>query len=207
MTTVYLYGHLGRRFGHRWRLEVKTPAEALRAIMANKPAFRAHLLKHNQPGYQVLVGTAPLETVDALQYPSGRQVIKIVPVVAGAGKDPVIGIIVGVVLVAAAVVSFQYEILPFALTTVGGGLTLAGSAVMSVGFIGASLAIGGLSQLLAGQPMDPGIGERPENQPSYMFDGAVNTLAQGHPVPVGYGRMRIGSAVISAGLATEEIAL
>ena len=51
-----------------------------------------------------------------------------------------------------------------------------------------------------GDPM-----ERPENQPSYAFGGAVNTTAQGQPVPIGYGRMIIGGAVISAGITTEEI--
>jgi len=207
MKTVYLYGHLGRKFGHRWQLDVQTPAEALRAIMANKPEFRAHLLTHSTPGYQVCVGPDPLVKLDALQYPSGRQAIKIVPVIAGAAKDPTIGIIVGVVLVAAAIVTYQYELLPYAMTTAGGGLTLAGSAVVSMGFIGASLALGGISQLLAGTPGDQGISERPENKPSFIFNGAVNTIAQGHPVPVGYGRMRVGSAVISAGIATEDIAL
>lgn len=207
MTTVYLYGHLGRKFGHRWRLDVQTPAEALRAIMANQPAFRAHLLQHSQPGYQVCVGPDPLAHVDALQYPSGRQAIKIVPVVAGAGKDPLIGVLVGVVLVAAAIVSFQWYAVPMGLTVAGGGLSLAGSFVMSVGFIGASLALGGISQLLAGTPGGQEISERPENKPSFFFSGAVNTTAQGHPVPVGYGRMRVGSAVISAGIATEDLAL
>jgi predicted phage tail protein len=33
----------------------------------------------------------------------------------------------------------------------------------------------------------------------------VNTTAQGHPVPVGYGRMIVGSAVISAGIDVDEI--
>jgi predicted phage tail protein len=45
----------------------------------------------------------------------------------------------------------------------------------------------------------------PENKPSFLFDGPVNTIAQGHPVPVGYGEMYVGSAVISAGIVTEEI--
>ena len=47
--------------------------------------------------------------------------------------------------------------------------------------------------------------ERPENKPSYSFNGAVNTTAQGHPVPVGYGRLVVGSAVISAGIDVDEV--
>ena len=49
------------------------------------------------------------------------------------------------------------------------------------------------------------INEKPENTPSTYFDGAVNTTAQGHPVPIGYGKLIVGSAVISAGLTVEEV--
>ncbi|HNQ32149.1 MAG TPA: hypothetical protein PKJ93_00055, partial [Methanoculleus sp.] len=37
--------------------------------------------------------------------------------------------------------------------------------------------------------------------------GPVNTMAQGHPVPVGYGEMIVGSAVISAGIEIDEVAV
>lgn len=211
MTTVYLYGHLGRRFGHRWRLDVQTPAEAVRAIIANRPDFHAHLIQHSTPGYQVVVGTDILTKEEALRYPAGQQAIKIVPVVAGAaqGKDPVIGVIVGVVLVAVAVAAFMAPVAltGVALTTANSALTAAGSVVLSVGFMGAGMVIGGIATLLAGNPNAPGPSERPENKPSFIFNGAVNTTAQGHPVPIGYGRMRVGSAVISAGIAAEDVAL
>lgn len=192
MTTVYLYGALGRKFGHRWSLDVHSPAEAVRAIVANRPEFQRYLLEHSRPGYQVFIGADPLPGPDALAYPVGRQAIKIVPVVAGAAKSPLIGIIIGVLIIAAAIVSFQYEFIP-------AGVALA------IGSVGASLAIGGISQLIAGDPKMPEIQERPENTPSNLFNGPVNTLAQGHPVPIGYGRLRIGSAVISAGITTVDI--
>lgn len=40
----------------------------------------------------------------------------------------------------------------------------------------------------------------PDQRTSYLFDGAVNTVAQGGPVPIIYGRMRVGSVVVSAGI-------
>ena len=46
--------------------------------------------------------------------------------------------------------------------------------------------------------------EQVENKPSYLFDGAVNTTRQGNAVPVGYGRLRVGSQVISAGLTAQN---
>ena len=70
-------------------------------------------------------------------------------------------------------------------------------------YVGTSLVIAGASQMLTPTPPTPP--EAPENKPSYVFNGAVNTTAQGYPVPIGYGRMIVGSAVISAGIVAEEL--
>lgn len=196
MTAVYLYGHLGRKFGHRWSLDVSSPAEAVRAIMANRPDFHAYMVQHSAPGYQVFVGADPVRGADRLGDPIGRQAIKIVPVIAGAAKDPTVQIIVGAIMVVA--VAALIIIAP----PVGIGLTL----TLMAGSMGASMVLGGISQLLAGTPQAPGISEKEANRPSFLFNNVVNTTAQGHPVPFGYGRMRVGSAVISAGITTEDIA-
>ena len=68
-----------------------------------------------------------------------------------------------------------------------------------------AVALGGISQLLFKPPSPVKPNERPENKPSYIFDGPVNTIAAGHPVPILYGEMYVGSAVISAGIISEEI--
>lgn len=193
MTNVYLYGHLGRKFGWRWRLDVQSPAEAVRAIMANRPDFQAHLMKHSLPGYRVFIGDDPIKDATGLQYPCGRQAIKIVPVVAGA-KDAWINIVIGAVIIVASVVSFQWY-------------GVSASVALMFGGIGATLVVGGVSQLLATTPTSPEAAEREQNKPNTFFNGPVNTIAQGHPVPVGYGRLRVGSAVISAQILTEDIAV
>jgi predicted phage tail protein len=195
MTNVYLYGALGRKFGHRFRFEINSPGEAVRAIVANKPEFQRYLIEHSLPGYQIFIGPDPIPSVKGLECPVGQQAIKIVPVVAGAAKSPVIGILIGVAIIAAAV----------ALGPAGFGVIATWGTVVAVGSIGAGLVIGGISQLIAGAPKAPEIAERPENRPSNIFNGPVNTMAQGHPVPIGYGRLRIGSAVISAGITTVDI--
>ena len=66
--------------------------------------------------------------------------------------------------------------------------------------LGLSMALGGISQMLAGNPATPGPANAVTNLPSYAFNGAVNTAAQGNPVPICYGRLRVGSQVISTGL-------
>ena len=208
MTTVYLYGALGRKFGSRWTLDVKSPAEAVRAIMANRPDFRTYMIQHSTPGYHVLIGNDAIGGAERLHDPSGRHCIKIIPAIAGAGGGT-LQIIIGVILVVAVVLSFQYELLPFALVTAGGGLTVAGSVVVGVGMMGAGLIVAGVTQMLTGTPDGPNLDmleRQSANKPSFLFNGPVNTSAQGHPVSIGYGRLRVGSAVISAGIATEDIA-
>lgn len=202
MTTVYLYGALGRRFGHRWSLDVQSPAEAVRAIAANRRDFLPYLTSHSLPGYQVFLGADVLTGADHLHDPAGRQAIKIVPVVTGGAKSPVIGIIIGVVLIIAAVVSFQWYAVPLGLTAAG-ALTATGSAVLAAGFIGAGLVVSGLTTLLTNTPSAT-VQERPENTPSAIFNGPVNTTVAGHPVPIGYGTLRVGSAVVSASIVTKS---
>lgn len=199
MKEVRLYGHLAKRFGRVHRYDVRSPAEAVRALCATLPGFRQHVIAHSKPGYRVLDGksTRDLET---LALPADG-VIKIVPVTAGAGRA-VGSIILGVALVAVGVMTGGAG-LALGAAWAAGGAAFAGALAFNVGM---SLILGGVAQMLAPQPKTPGAPERPENKPSYAFDGPVNTAAQGNPVPVCYGRLIVGSQVISAGMSTEEYA-
>lgn len=47
--------------------------------------------------------------------------------------------------------------------------------------------------------------ESPANNPSYIFNGAVNVSEPGYPVPVVYGEFRVGSVVVSTGTVTMDI--
>lgn len=203
MTSVYLYGALGRKFGWRWSLDVHSPKDAIRAIVANRPDFQKYLIAHSTPGYQIFIGPDPLAAVDELHYPNGRQAIKIVPVIAGAAKSPMIGILIGVVIIAAAIAFSPVGSVALA-ATIG---SISASTALAIGGIGLVLAIGGITQALTSKPKAPDVvaSETQEHRPSNIFNGPVNTIAQGHPVPIGFGRLRIGSHVISAGIRTEDI--
>jgi predicted phage tail protein len=64
---------------------------------------------------------------------------------------------------------------------------------------GVSMLIGGIGQLLTPTPKTPE--EGPEN---YSFGGVVNTTKQGVAIPVCYGQLMVGGAVISAGMSAED---
>lgn len=122
-------------------------------------------------------------------------VIRIVPVILGSKRAGVLQTILGAVLV---VVGAIGAFTPWG-QAVGGGAW--GSAAMK---IGAAMMVGGVAQMLSPQP--PGLSSKrsADNQASYAFGGVTNTASQGYPVPLLYGKRRIGGAIISAGIYVED---
>lgn len=187
LRTVKLSGILGKEFGRVHKFAVSSPAEAIRALCANFPRFKQRIIDLSGKGivYRVFIGTWQLplrDNVDSLRMTTCRD-ITFAPCVSGAKRGGVLQTIVGIALIVAG----------------------ASSGQTWLANIGISLTLGGAIQMLSPIPKSEGANERPDNKPSYVFDGAVNTLAQGNPVPVGYGRMIVGSAVISAGMFAEDI--
>lgn len=195
MVTVILLGELGRSFGRRHTLAISSAAEAIRALSANFPSFERELVASGERGvgYRVLAGRDSLN-LERLHEPTGSQRITIAPVLSGAGGDGLGQILLGAALLAVA----WWNPLGWAAS----GAFLSQATLYSVG---TAMILGGVAQMIAPTPKTTEPSERPENKPSYSFNGAVNTTAQGHPVPVGYGRLIVGSAVISAGIDVDEI--
>lgn len=193
LKTIRLYGVLGATFGRVHRLAVESRQEAIKALSVIIPGFEKFLLTSKARGltYAVFDGKRNL-TRDELDFTISHE-IRIAPVIIGNKKGGVFQTILGVVLIAAA-------------TWASGGL---GAAFAAKGWIGA-MAMGGASMMLGGvvqmlTPVQGGLAMRefPDNKPSYAFGGPVNSIAQGNPVPILYGRRRIGGAIISAGIYAE----
>ncbi len=195
MATIILLGELGRQFGRRHKMVVASAAEAVRALSANFPTFERELVSSGERGvgYKVLVGRDELN-LERLHEPSGQQRITIAPVISGAGGNGLGQIILGAALIAVAWWN------PMGWAAAGSFLSQA-----TLYSVGTSMILGGVAQMIAPTPKSTDPSERPENKPSYSFNGAVNTTAQGQPVPVGYGRLIVGSAVISAGIDVDEV--
>lgn len=231
MKRVVLRGELGKQFGRIHHFELNTPAEAIRALMANFEDFQNALISSAERGigYMVQVGKDVINPEEEMHYPTASfEEISITPVLAGAGGG--FGkIALGVGLIA---ISF---LLPGAglFGTFGAGGAAAATGWTTAGIlttvgtvtsaIGAALILTGTSQLLSPSISDaPGTfgsieganrfasidsrnNEPADNRTSYIFNGAVNVTAQGAPVPICYGRMRVGSVVVSAGVTTTDI--
>jgi len=191
--TVRLYGHLGKRFGRIHQLEVRTPAEAIRALSANFKQF-AKVIADGE--WRILVG-GKAQSLDQIQDPLSAD-ISIVPAIGGAGGF-------GKIVLGAALIAASFYLPGATYFSAASAFSIDAAAIASG--IGTSLLIGGISEVLFAPPKASGadVKERPENRPSYVFNGPVNTTGQGNPVPLCYGRLRVGSQVISAGLFSEAI--
>ena len=190
--TILLSGRLARMFGreHRRQLDTGTTWEAFSALRNTVPGFREEIERAARHGQRYAVfRNRRNEGTDAFEL-GGTREIRIVPVLAGSKRGGMMQTIIGAVLVIAGVV-----LSPFT-----------GGSSMTLTPIGAALMIGGVIQMLSPQAKGLKGRQDTENQPSYAFGGAVNTTAMGNPVALGYGKRRIGGAIVSAGIYAEDIA-
>jgi predicted phage tail protein len=194
MAIVHLHGHLGDKYGYRFELAVHSVAEAVRLLAANFRSFNADLLQH-RPGFLIRVNGQSAFDVAGLREMHLNPDIHIVPAILGAGGD---NDGLGRVALAAVVAVASYYLGP-----AGAGL-ISSSTQSGLYAVAVNLAISGVSAMLFSNkqnPTDEMTGEK--NLASYAFNGPVNTTAQGNPVPVLYGHLRVGSQVVSAGISSE----
>ena len=200
MRVVKVYGPLAKFLGQRsFKFAVKSPAEAVRLLLANFPSLQGHMANHD---YKISVGRLQLPIGDHpeyIHYPTAsNEPIRIMPIVSGAGEGTG-QILAGIGLIALAVLN------PFGAAAIGTfGLTKAiavTSLLPAIGSIGVSLALTGVAQLLSPTTqLSTGTDSDFDPRKSYSFSGIQNVARQGVPVPIIYGEVLVGSIVVSAGI-------
>ncbi len=194
MTTIKLSGSLASLFGREHQRLIGPTREAFRALSATIPGFEKFMNTSKARGltFAVFVDKNNV-TQDDLDFPNGGRTIRIVPIIMGSKRAGVLQTILGAVLV---VVGVQGSTIGQAW---GGGVW--GPAAWK---IGAAMMVGGVVQMLSPQPAGLASKQDAANQASYAFGGVTNTVAQGYPVPLLYGKRLIGGAIISAGIYVED---
>lgn len=184
LRTVKLYGPMRSRFGREYELNVSSPAEAIRALCAQVPGFKQYLAEAKQRGlaFALFIGKRNINE-DGLHDPVGSDEVRIAPVIEGSKRGGFLQVVLGAVLVAASFIPGLQTLMP----------------------LGISMALGGVAQMLSPQPKGLGAKDDPNNQPSYSMNGTINTQAQGNPVPLAYGRVKVGSAIISGSITPEDL--
>jgi predicted phage tail protein len=204
LTKVTFHGNLADKLDqNQWELEVESIAEAMHAvdIMSDRKLSFAIIENEKQNvKYKVLVDgknclskpvNSPEEALTSeLCIKNKMETIDIVPVLEGAGgggdgdsKD--------------------------IMMVVGGALMLgAGFAMKSpmMTQLGLFAVLSGMANLLAEPPEFEDFREiqQVNKRESYLFNGPINTYNPGGPVPVGYGRMLVGSLAIGFSQFSED---
>lgn len=196
LVEIKLHGILGERVGETWKLAVKSVGEAMRGIeVLSGHKLYKNLIENDKKGvqYRVLINQrdffAPqkidIDKPDTIMVSelsmkiNNLKSIDVVPILAGSGDNflDILQVIIGVVLIIVAVVSQQWWTVP---------AILAGLGFVASGVMGLLTKPPSLDSYQASQ------------KKSYLFSGPSNVVDEGIPVPVVYGKLLVGSIVMSA---------
>ncbi|MFP4903014.1 tail assembly protein, partial [Paraburkholderia sp. BR14261] len=84
MLTVRFYGSLRREFGEQWSLDVKSPREAMHALMIQLPGLRGYFQRNAERFFLVRGDHQDYDESD-MHYPQSKGTLSVVPLVQGAG--------------------------------------------------------------------------------------------------------------------------
>lgn len=225
MVEVQLHGILSEKIKKdKWNLSVTSVSEAIRAIEANTNSFYRTLYELDKENikYRVLINKKDFKilkpeneikndfdkVINSNLFTTYKdddlKTIDIVPVIegefGGGGFFSIIAIVVGVALaftgigLAAAAGTFGF---------LASTLVVAGIGLAAVGFLA---LLSSPPPFVAPEFNAPNVaGPKGGGGKSFLFDGPTNTAGEGGPVPIGYGRLLIGSKTISASYSTTYV--
>ena len=195
-----LYGELAEFIGHKeFEIKVHNVSQAVSFLIHNFPQIESYM---NPKYYQVKIGSYDIDESE-LGYPIGQEDIHFIPVISGAGRG--IGkILLGAALIGAAFFVPQGLALSKGIGT-GFGFAKAGALAKGLVYVGASLVLQGVSDLLFPLPEPQKFSSEEDPQLSFNFSGVQNTSRAGTPVPIVYGEIITGSVVISAAIDTNQV--
>ncbi len=181
LETIRLCGVL-RQFGKEYRLSVRTPAEAIKALCIQIPGLERFISSAKAKGLEFAVYRGKRNIGEGELGFQGSGDIKIIPVITGSKRAGLLQTIVGVVMIVASFIPGFQALAP----------------------VGIALVAGGVIQMLSPQAGGLKTSAAPENTPGYAFGSAKNTTASGNPVPLCIGNRRWGGAIISASIYAED---
>jgi len=213
---ITLHGILAKQMTrNKWKLKVKNVSEAIRGIESNSGKFYNNLLKNDRKHikYRILINGRDfmieegknVDDYDDLSKSeltmdlSTLKTIDIVPVIEGSKKINIKDVLM--VIAGVAMIAIGGAGLAFWGTPGGLGMGLSANMAGAVFMGGIGLVSAGVTNMLT--PM-PKFGDFREIEQSparaYLFNGPMNTVREGGPVFVAYGRLLVGSHVIQTSM-------
>lgn len=178
---IVLHGYLKDLYPGELRFDVRSAAEAIKAMCQQTGAFRPI------DGRKHKIRALGFNTKDDLMSPTDKEEIHLIPQFT-VGKSPLIQVALGTVLIAAGI-----------------GLGLAGfpQAGILVASFGLSMTAAGISQMLAPTPERTTTGQ--EKSSKYLGSSA-NTVKIGTPIPIIYGKRRVFGHYLSVNITAKDMA-
>lgn len=191
LTKIILEGEFAKVAGRKiWMLDVNSASEAIQLISANCAGRLRNWIRQNLDKYKIC--EVECESTEGQKeklvnetYNTSRKCksIRFLPIFCGAGgNNGLLQMVVGVAMIVVGALSYW--------TGIGG----------AIGVAGIGMVLGAICTML----MTPSKDDNDDSGASYYFNGAVNTVTQGSPVPLVFGRCRVGSAVISSAIDITE---
>tara|TARA_E500000318_G_scaffold111616_1_gene130907 strand:- start:4475 stop:5167 length:693 start_codon:yes stop_codon:yes gene_type:complete len=192
-TKIKLHGKLSKLYGEEFEFDnIKKPIDAVKALGTIFPDLRNSIIEASKTGthYEIIVDGDSENCYSMNQIKNKSiKVIEIVPCIIGMGP---VGYIIGGLILGGIAVYGGYGL---ALTTF--------FAVLGVGLI-----IAGIMYLLTPTPeneprnmeMEAGI-----KNSSFIFNNPQNVASQGLPIPICYGKLRVGSLIIGTTISNFDL--
>ena len=197
-----LYGQLAEFIGHKeFEIKVSNVSQAVSFLIHNFPEVERYM---GPKYYQVKVGSYEIDE-NELAYPVGQEDIHFIPAISGAGRG------LGKILLGAALIGGAFLFTPltagsfFSPIVAPGSFAAAGALTIAAVYVGASLILQGVSEMLFPLPKPEKFNSEEDPQLSFSFSGVQNTSRAGTPVTIVYGEIITGSVVISAAIDTNQV--
>jgi len=177
MTDVFIHGILAQEYQQHFKFNLKSSTDVLKAIDCNREGFLARVTQLQREGfhYDILINKKRIKSADEFKSLKNSTRIDLVPVIVGQGKAILL------------------------LLGVSGTASVAANIAIAVG-------LAAIAYLLTPKP-DLGLPPQQElsaeaqaQKQSYIFSSTINLARQGTFLPLGYGRLKVGSAVVQASI-------
>ena len=163
MKSIFLHGAIGKAFGEKFELDVSTPREALRALLAVNDGMKKYLIDKESKG--VHYGIKKKD--EFIQ--QGEEDFNL---------------------------TSDFHIAPIP----AGGATFA----LNLAMMAATTALSMVVNKKMAETMKQDNETLTMQTQSYIYNGKSNHMKQGQVIPFGYGRMLVGSSVISSSVVNYE---
>ena len=174
MTIVNIHGILAREYGSSFTLSMPNPKDVLEAIDCNKQGFLQRLVELQREGlcYDIIINKTRITNGSDMDNMLNPATIDLVPAISGSGE-----------LMIPIIASFGVK----------------GSALTFMAGLANAVLFAAISYALTPKPENEALEIAGDaSKSSMIFSNTANVASQGSPVPLGYGRLRVGSQVIQA---------